>query len=451
MEFVPNADQLAGIEFILQHAFGALFWDPGTRKTSTMLYAFKILRDMGLVRRALVVSEVNVVDGPWVEEIEKWDDLDLTYAQLRGSERNRRNEFDLDADIYLLNMENVEWFHRVIGKKPKLMEELDVLFVDESSKFRNRKTKRFRALRKMLPMFKRRYVATGTPTPKGYMNLWSQLYIADRGDTLGDSLTEYKLRYFQPGGFKGKEWFIREGAEAEIQRAIAPRVSRVEKHLNVSISFEDIEIKLPPKARRAYDELEEEFITRWKGETITAMNAAVATGKLRQAANGGVYYAKGEWTLLHRAKVDALLNLIKSLDGAPLLVAYEFKHDYEVMKKFGLDAPSFSEAKPAQRVTLKRDWNAGKLPVLLSQIASISHGQNVQSGGCNLAYYGLPFNLEDYEQFYQRLWRDGQVSDVRAWRLRAVNTVDDVAIDVLNSRATTQAEFLSAIKQRYKL
>jgi len=456
--FVPNEDQLAGIRFGMEKSYGAFFWDPGTRKTSTFLFIYKLLREAGLVNRMLVLSTVNIINDTWPDEMEKWSDLDVTYSMMGGgSAAKRAKGFELDADVYLMNNDNVEWFYEeyVHGKKNF---PFDMLVVDESTKFRNRGTDRFRALRKMIPKFKRRYIGTGTPTPKGYINLWSQMYIVDQGESLGVTLGAYRNKYFQPGGFKGKHWELREGSEPEIQRAIAHRVSRVEKHLDVAISFVDREVRLPPKAMDAYKELEEEFITNWRGKTLMASNAAVATQKLRQAANGAVYLERldkrdpRKWVQIHTEKIEELKRIIKELRGKPLLLAYEFQHDYEMMMKHGLKFPSYSVAKPGrERTELKDRWNRGELTVLGGQLSSMSHGLNVQFGGHYLGYYGLTYNLEDFEQFYQRLWRDGQEHDVTAFRIGAVGTVDQTMMDVLHVRDHDQKMLLRALLRRFDL
>lgn len=450
-KFEPNEDQLSGIKFGMQKSYGAFFWDPGTRKTSTILFVYKLLRDAGLVRRMLVVSRLNILNDVWPAEMERWDDLDLTYAPLLGGATKRRKGLDLDADIYLLNNESLESFYKEHGRFKAFP--FDMLYVDESGDYRNKVTDRFRALKKMLMKFKRRYIGTGTPIPKNFLNLYPQMYIVDCGETLGPTIGGYKLKYFQPGGFKGKEWTLREGAEEEIWRAVAPRVHRVEKVMDVTMTFEDIMVDLPPAARRAYEELEEEFITEWRGKTITAMNAAVASGKLRQGANGAIYYDREHnWTKIHTEKCKALAKLIKDLRGKPLLVAYEYDHDYEMLQRFGVKFPSYSRAKAGEeRSKLKRAWDRGELTVLGGQIGALSHGLNAQHGGCHLAYYGMNFDLDAVIQFYQRLWRDGQVQNVTGYRIMARGTVDEVMLGVLHGRDQTQKNFLAALKRRYAL
>lgn len=457
-QFVPNENQYAGLSFGMQNSFGAYFWDPGTRKTSTFLMLYNLLRDAGYVNRMLVTSTKNIVTDVWPDEIEKWKDLDLTYAMLAGGgERRRRNAFDLDADVYLINNTNIPWLVDTYGVRTKgvfggrAIPGIDMLVVDDADEGYRRRNTYFKALKKALHGFKRRYLGTGTPMPHGYEDLWPLMYLVDRGRALGDNITAYHIRYFLPGGYEGKVWSIREGADIEIQTAIEHLVHRVEKDLDVVMHWDDRWVDLPPKARAAYDELEEEFITEWRGRTLLAANSAVATGKLRQAANGAIYHDReGNWVELHREKVNALKQILHELDGEPLLVAYEFEHDYEMLVKHGLKFPSYSRAKGPARTALKDAWNRRELPCLTGQIQAMSHGLNAQSGGHHLAYYGLTYDLAKFVQFFQRLWRDGQKHDVVGYRIGARNTADEVMMGVLNTRDRGQKDFLGAMQHDQK-
>lgn len=457
-KFVPNENQFAGLSFGMQNSFGAYFWDPGTRKTSTFLMLYNLLRDAGYVKRMLVTSTKNIVTDVWPDEIEKWRDLDLTYAMVAGGgEKRRKNAFDLDADVYLINNTNIPWLVETYGKKTKgvfggrAIPDIDMLVVDDADEgYRHRNTY-FKALKKSLHGFKRRYVGTGTPMPKGYGDLWPMMYLVDRGRALGDNMTAYHLRYFYPSGYRGREWTLRDGADIEIQSAVEHLVHRVEKNLNVTIDWEDRWVELPPKARAAYDELEEEFITEWRGKTLLAANSAIATGKLRQAANGAIYYDRARnWVELHREKVNELRAILQELNGQPLLVAYEFEHDYEMMQRCGLKFPSYSRAQGRHRTALKDEWNKGKLKCLTGQIQAMSHGLNAQTGGHHLAYYGLTYDLSKFVQFYQRLWRDGQKHDVTAYRIGARHTADEVMMGVLDTRDRSQKNFLGALEHDQK-
>ncbi len=466
ISFSPRGPQLEGIEWMLKLSFAGLFWDPGRGKTITTLQAFQILKEEGLAHKLLVTASVNICEDVWPEEIEKFSDLDLSYSVMTGSEARRLDAWDMDADVYIVNYENLWWLKEKFSKKFKT-EQIDMFVVDESSKFRNGRIRRrrkktktggkhlqknaFSAICRMIPSFKRRYILTGTPIPKSYLNLWPQMYIVDQGRCLGSTITGFRNRYFNPAGYKGYDYVIREGAAEEIQEAIAPRIHRAERDNKTPIEFFDLVVKLPPKARNAYDELEREFITEWKGKTLIAANAAVATAKLRQAANGAIYHDRHKnWTMLHERKVQALGELIDELQGQPLLIATEFEHDIEMMNRAGLKIPRYKGSRKHKK-DLKKDWDEGRLTTLVGQIQSMSHGLNFQYGGRNVLYYGLTFDLDTYEQFYQRVWRDGQEHSVIAYHLVAEDTVDDVMLDVLDGRSRTQRDLLKALKRRYKL
>ncbi len=462
MIYEPRGPQYEGIEWMVAHSFAGLFWDPGRGKTITSLQAFQILKEERLARKMLVTASVNIIDDVWPTEIEKFDDLKLSYSFLRGGKNKRMDGWDLDADVYLINYENLYWFMEKFGKHLK-KSGIDMLVVDESSKFRNgriRKRKKksgqkvknaFQALVKMLPDFKRRYILTGTPIPKSYMNLWPQMYLLDQGRSLGSTITGFRNEYFNPAGFKGYSYVLRDGSDVRIQEAIAHRIHRAERDNKVPIEFFDLVVPLPPKARNVYDELEKEFIAQWKGKILLAHNAAVATSKLRQAANGAIYYdRKRNWVELHDKKVEALSELIDELQGQPLLIGYEFEHDYEMFLKHKLKIPRYKGSR-AEKKELKQDWDEGRLATLCGQIDSLSHGMNFQYGGKNVLAYGLTFNLDTYEQFYQRVWRDGQEEGVIMYNLVADDTIDDVMLEVLDSRSRTQQALLKALKRRYKL
>lgn len=466
MIFEPRGPQLEGVRHLVKNCFVGLFWDPGVGKTITVLQAYQILRDKGLVNSMLVTASRNIVEDVWPDEIEKFDDLDLTYSVVTGNQKKRAEAWNLVADVYLINYENLHWLVSTYGKDLGI----DMFVVDESSKFRNgkvrsrrRKTKTgkrvqrksaFGAIIKMIPHFKRRVILTGTPIPKGYLNLWPQIFIVDRGRCLGSTLTGYRNRYFSPQGYKGYDWVIREGANEEINTAISPVIMRAERDNKTPIEFFDLTVKMPPESRDAYNEIEQEFITEWKGKTLIAANAAVATSKLRQAANGAIYYDRQKnWTEVHSRKAEAVVELIQELQGSPLLIAYEFSHDYEMMLKYlprGMKIPIYKGTRQFKK-ELKKQWDNKDLPALAGQIDSMSHGLNMQYGGYNVLYYGLTFNLDAYAQFYQRVWRDGQEYQVNAYHLVAEDSVDDVMLEVLDRRDVTQKTLLNALKKRYSI
>lgn len=451
MNFEPkDAEQEAGLKFLLKHSYSAMFCDPGWGKTPVSLMGVQILKDAGMIHRTLVLATVDIIYDVWPEEIEKFDNIDLTYAIVHGNERQRMKAMDLDADIYLSNYENVAWLAETYGKKMGI----DNLIVDESSKFRNWQNKRFRAIRRVLEQFKRRTILTGTPIPKTYLNLWPQMFIVDAGESLGRSVGGYKLKYFEPCGYKGYDWRLRDGAEDEIDKAIAHRVYRGKRRNTGKLEFYDIEVTIPDDAMKLYRELETEFCAEWKGKDIEIATSAQNTQKFRQIANGAIYIGKGKHRKtehVHDKKLNALIELIEELQGAPLLLAYEYKSDIEaiakeIKKRLRFDIVMYGGKKDVRK-DVKDRWNKGDIRVLAGQINSLSHGLNMQYGGCNAALFGIPTDYDAFEQFYQRVWRDGQVNPVNVYILIARDTWEEKMAGVLVERGMTQKKFLGKFEK----
>lgn len=461
----PHPYQQVGVKWLLEKPRSGLFWDPGLGKTITVLWALKILRGQRMMRRTLVLSKKKIVTMTWPEEIEGWF-IPLTYAVAAGSADKRRAAFESDADIVLMNNENVAWAAHDSKIKGIISREFDVLVVDESSKYRSTKTGRWKALKKLLKYFKRRYILTGTPAPKGLLNLFGQIYIMDRGESLGQWITQFRNKYFVPQGYEGMKWVPRDEEHAgEIYDAIAGSVLRTsDKILKLpKIVTVNRVIKLDAKARAAYDEMEHEFILEWDQRIVTAFNAGVKTQKLRQLANGAIYYVDEEGghreTLhVHDAKVDDLVDLYEESQGIPLLVNYEFDHDRtRIQRAFAehedaLDVPAiYGGCGDDEALRLKDLWNKGELPILLCQGDTASHGLNMQKTRAHIVFFGIPWDLEVYIQFIRRVRRQGYVGgeSVMVYHLLVEDSVDWVALRGAELKDKEQNALFMALEERY--
>ena len=162
--------------------------------------------------------------------------------------------------------------------------------------------------------------------------------------------------------------------------------------------------------------------------------------KEKQMANGAVYSDDESVMEIHDRKLDALEDIIESMNGRPLLVAYWFKHDLErIRKRFEI-----REIKSSRDIS---EWNSGKIPVALIHPASAGHGLNLQSGGSTLVWFGLTWSLELYQQTNARLWRQGQTADtVVIQHIIAKGTIDEQIMKALKTKDTTQAALIAAVK-----
>lgn len=405
-----------------------------------------LLHDYFSVSRVLIVAPLRVAQSTWRQEAQKWKELQNLNIQLAiGTRAERIKALMANAEITVINRENVPWLVTYYGKTWPF----DMLVIDELSSFRNPSAKRFRALRRVRPMIKRVVGLTGTPAPKGIINLWAQMYLLDQGERLGKTVTGYRDRWFSPGARNGSvvyEWAPKKGAPAEI----ASRISdiclsmRASDHIDMPSCTRIVApAKLTAPQLSAYRQFEKTAVLPLEDETIAAFSAGAVSVKLRQYANGAVYHEDGQmWEAVHDAKLDVLEDLIEAANGEPVLVYYGFRHDAERIKK------RFPQAVPIGGADTIDAWNAGRLPILLAHPASAGHGLNLQQGGSVIIWYGLTTDLELYQQANARLLRQGQTRPVRIYHIAAEGTHDEDCMPILDGRALRQNDLLNALKAR---
>jgi SNF2 family DNA or RNA helicase len=397
-----------------------------------------------------VIAPMRVMHSVWPGEAAKWEEFKgLKIGVLHGAKKEETLH-DPEVDIHIINPEGLPWLIDNLGTMP-----WDMLVVDESTRFKHTNTKRFKLLKKILPKFKRRVILTGSPAPNGLLDLFGQVYILDGGAALGQFITHYRMMYFSNPDGQGWKWVPRGGAPDAIYRKLAPLAVRMsaEEYLKLpELIMNKVEVELPDKARKAYDQMENLMITSVAKDTIVAANAAAVSSKCRQIANGGIYHEGGEeWTNLHEAKLDAVEEIIEELQGKPALVAYEFAHDLARLRTRYPDAPHIGGGvTPARFREIEAAWNRGDVPVLLAQPQSVAHGLNLQGTSATVIWHSITWNLEDYEQFIRRVWRQGQKERVIVHHIVAKKTIDEVIMGMLKSKDRTQRALLTALRNYAK-
>lgn len=459
--WVPHSYQREGIKFMVERAYAALFLDPGLGKTSITLAAILMLKELGLAQRALIVAPLRVCYSVWPKEIQKWNDFNgLKCVILHGAEKDAAAE--QDADVYLINPEGLSWL-LTSGHLKRILPE--ILVVDESTKFKNTQSQRFKLLKALLHIFKRRYILTGTPAPNGLIDLYGQIYLLDQGNSLGPYISRFRNDFFYQTGYGGYTWAPRPGSMDGIYNKIKPFTLRLDArdHLELPERIDNmIHVELPPDARKAYFQMEQALIAQLRtGEIVTATSAAAAGMKCRQIANGGIYrqldYTPAvnseRWEIMHSAKTDALLDLVDELNGSPLLVAYEFEHDKaRLLEALGPDTPWIGGGiSPRKSADIEARWNAGQIPVLLGQPQSMAHGLNLQGECGHIAWYSLTWDLECYDQFNRRVLRQGSNRKaVIIHHIIASNTIDSAVMKALRRKDGTQGRLLDCLNDYAK-
>lgn len=449
MKFIPWNYQQYAINHILDHQASGLFLDMGMGKTVSSLTAIDNLLFLGDTDKVLVIAPKRVAEDTWSTEIEKWNHLrNLKISTILGTPKQRIESVERDADIYVTNRENVVWLVDNYFKSWKW----DTCIIDELSSFKSSKAKRFRALKKVRPYFKRIIGLTGTPAPNSLIDLWPQVYLLDGGQRLGETITGYRERYFTPGDrnqFVVFNYNLKDGAEDAIHNRISDICisMKAKDYLDLPERIDNkIYIDLPKKVKDQYKELEKELIIQLDNEDITATNSAVLTGKLLQMCNGAVYSEDKEVVEVHDEKLNALMDIIEAANGKPVLVFYSFKHDLtriqEFLKKNKLKGQELEGSEDIKK------WNNGEIPILLLHPASAGHGLNLQYGGNIVVWFGLTWSLELYQQANARLHRQGQKETVIIHHIIARDTVDEDVIKALTNKEVNQNVLLEAVKAR---
>ena len=444
MKYNPHDYQRYAAEFIITHPISALLLDMGLGKTSITLTAINdLLFDSFEIHKVLVVAPLRVARDTWSAEIEKWEHLkNLQYSVVVGPAQERLKALCTPADIYIIYRENIQWLVEESG----LTFDFDMAVIDELSSFKNHQSKRFKAFMKVRPKLKRIVGLTGTPASNGLMDLFAEFKLLDMGERLGRLIGQYRNAYFQPDKRNGMVVYSYKPLPDAEQR-IYDKISditismKATDHLKMpELISAEYTVQLSENEKEKYDRLKKDLIFSTEDNEVTAANAASLSNKLSQMANGAVYSDDGETVHIHDRKLDALEDIIESMNGRPLLVAYWFKHDLERIKK----RFEIREIKSSEDIS---DWNSGKIPVALIHPASAGHGLNLQSGGSTLVWFGLTWSLELYQQTNARLWRQGQTADtVVIQHIIAKSTIDEQIMKALKTKDTTQAALITAVK-----
>lgn len=455
------------IWFAIEKKCAALFLDMGLGKTIILLTVIAALKKQGLLTRAvIVVAPLRVVYMVWRQEGAEWQHTQgLTFSLVHGNLSKRVEALGVPADIMLMTPAGLVWLLRdyipamrrllqAQGKRIKWPWQM--LALDESTLYKSSATVRFRELKKVLHRFEYRFILTGTPRPQSALDLWSQMFIVDMGQRLGTRFSRYRRRFFER--VTEYRYEPRIGSDRRISHAVKDVSIRLDADdwLDLpEIIIDPIKIKLPKPLMDQYVELEKELYLRLKRGEVNAANAAVMSGKCQQFANGAVYIDDpdtGErigWELVHDYKMDALATAAQH-GGDNLLVSYKYRHDLERLRTAHREALMLpSNMKKAMLV--ENDWNDGKIPMMLVHSKSASHGLNLQRGGHSVFFFSLTWSYEDYIQTVYRLRRSGQTSGrVLVHTPIVLGTTDELMMQMLNTRARGQREFLNVLRNYLK-
>ena len=444
VKFKPHDYQQHAINFIQDHPAAMLFLGMSMGKSVSTLTALNIMMFSSFqVARPLVVAPLRVARDTWTAETGKWDHLQhLKISTILGTAKERRQAIRADADIYVINRENIPWLVKELGDDWPY----DCVVIDELTSFKNHKASRFKALMSRRQHIRRIIGLTGTPAPNSLEDLWAPFKLFDGGKRLLPYITHFRERYFAPDKRSGHQvfsWKLKPGAEDEIYEAISD--------ITLSMRTTDY-LQLPPltsiskmvyldaRERQVYNQLKKDMLVHLEGETIDAGSAATLSNKLLQLSSGAIYADETKTVMVHSQKLDALEDIIEAANGHTVLVAYWFKHELERLRRH------FPQGRLLSTAQDMADWCAGKIPLAFIHPASAGHGLNLQSGGHILVWFTTPWSLELYEQTNARLFRQGQTEPVSIIHIEAASTIDQQVIKALESKNQTQSALIEAVK-----
>lgn len=433
-----------------------------------------LINDYFDISKCLIIAPKNVADDTWTREQQKWDHLQhLRVVKMTGDLKHRIAALESDADMYVINRENVVWLIEYLNSH-KRQWPFDAVVIDELSSFKAATSKRWRALKRVIGLAKVVVGLTGTPAPNGYIDLWPQIYLIDRGERLGRTLGEFRGRYFNAGASNGHivyKWHLKPRGKQEIDTAI--------KDICLSMQAKDwielperidniVPVRMSAGEHKLYEQFKKDkVLPLLNGElsdvenfdsAVIADNAAIVTNKLLQMASGAVYDDAGGTFHIHDRKIDKLDEIVEAAQGQPLLVFYSYKSGVDALQAHfpnavqanNPNASTLTEAHGQSITGLIDLWAEGKIPMLLCHPASAGHGLNLQGGGHIIVWYGLPWSLELYQQANARLHRRGQTQSVIVHHLLCEGTADEQVYKTLQNKDITQHEFLQAMMKYVK-
>ncbi len=445
--FRPYPYQERAIEWIVDHPACGLLLDMGLGKTVVTLTALQRLQDWCEVGRALVVAPKTVAESTWGAEAAKWRHLaGMRVSVVAGDAAHREKALDDDADVYVIGVDNFVWLvERCKGRWP-----YDCVVLDELTKFKNHRSLRWKAMKRVRKMCSRVIGLTGTPAPNGLFDLWAQLYCLDGGERLGASVTRYRDTYFDY--FEHNHIILnlrpKTGARAAIEAKIGDICLSMQARDYLELpemAVHDVRVQLPAEAMEGYRRFERDMVTTFMNDeaAVSAASAGVLLNKLAQYANGAVYNDNGVTYPVHTAKLDMLEEIVEQA-RSPVLVFYQYRHDVERiaarLAKKRLRVRRYEKAADLEA------WNAGDVDVLLAHPASTAYGLNMQQGGHYIVWFGLGWNLELYQQANARLHRQGQRRPVQVYRLLAAGTVDERVAEALTGKRSVQDALLEGLR-----
>jgi SNF2 family DNA or RNA helicase len=445
MKITLNEEQENALEVIKDKKHYGIFFDMGVGKTALMLALIEYLVfDKLEANRVLIIAPASVANKltVWQDEIKKWDNFAyFDYHDLSGTAKQRVEKIEGSKNsITIMSDALVDWWFETYGN----LRMFDMIIVDESSRFKSAKAKRFKRLAKMIDLEKHRvYLLSGTPVPNGLEDIWSQIFLLDKGQRLGTSFWKFIDTYFMVFNYrkvlsKPNREFILNQIKDICVFASSDKI-QLPKKIEQKVYF-----KFDEEKKKIFDNFEKNYIMNIGEEEISVLSKQILINKCLQLSNGCVYHdAEGNYTIFDDKKLKFVESYSAEHPEENILVFYSFKFDKARLLKL-------PQARAIETSQDKDDWNSGKIKLGIISPYSFQYGGNLQYGGYTIIWFGLMWGLENYLQSNKRIWRQGQKHDVKIMYLMMEDTWDDYVFKAVVTKEIDQQDFLDKIDIRRK-
>lgn len=455
------SDQLDAIDYIGAGEDALLCADIGTGKTVISLTAAKNALENHDVNRWLVAAPLMVANDAWSNEPQEWEhlrDLDIAYAL--GDAKQRASALERNADITVINYENLPWLMDQYPKKGKIDPlPFDGLICDEIDKLKSVSTNRFKTFRNRIKVFEKRIGLTGTLLPNNLEEIWGQVFIVDGGESFGRSFYEWRKEFFYPTDYKQYSWEPFAGSRDKIIERLADITYRLKATGLPEPRIHDPHmLTLPPTIAAKYKKLEDDFyLALDEKREVTAESSGVLVGKLQQICAGFSYVDEAnprkrtQPPVWHsKDKLDWLSDTVHSNEQT--LVFYHYKAELdELLRRHKMPYIGGGQNTAKSKRNIEA-WNAGDIRTMALHPAAAGHGLNLQKSNAHrIAFLTMPWSGGMWNQVIGRLARRGNRSKyVDIYTALFKNTIDETVFNTVTYRSNEMREFLDALEKAGK-
>lgn len=443
MKITLNSEQANALEIIKEKRQYGIFFDMGVGKTALMLSLIEYLAfDKLEISNVLIIAPASVANKltVWQDEIQKWDNFSFfDYHDLSGPRKKRKEKIENNKpSITIMSDALVTWWFEEYGN----MDMFDMIIIDESSRFKSAKAKKFKKLAKMIDLDKHRvYLLSGTPVPNGWQDIWSQIFLLDKGKRLGTSFWKFLDNYFMTFGYK--RVMLKETKKYVMQLIKDICVFASSENIELpKLTEEKIMMDFSQEKQEMFNNFQNNYILDIEDEEISVLSKQILINKCLQLSNGAIYNDKeGNYKIFDNSKIDFVKKYSEEHPEENILVFYSFKFDKNRLLE--LDG-----AELINDVESKNRWNEGKIKIGVISPYSFQYGGNLQYGGYTIIWFGLLWGLENYLQSNKRIYRQGQKHDVKIMYLMMNKTWDEYVYKAVVSKEITQNDFLENINMK---